>query len=177
MRVISGYLGGRVFAAPDSSRIHPMSEKVRGAIFATLGDVSGLRVLDLYSGSGALGIEAVSRGASEVLSIEVDPQAVRLINKNLIDLKINDKLRVINVRLEPWLKQKTKLFDLILADPPYDRVPTVLTLESISLLLKLEGLMVLSWPGNYELPQFKATNLLKIKNFNDAQVGFYRKQN
>ena len=174
MRVISGSLGKRVFAAPDSPRIHPMSEKVRGAIFSALGDISGLVVLDVYSGSGALGIEAVSRGADQVISIEADAKAAALIIKNLKELNISNRVSVINARIESWLDSDHTSFDLIIADPPYDRVPLTETLNSIASRLKSGCLLVLSWPGNHELPKIQNATLIKVRSFKDAQVGFYR---
>ena len=70
MRIISGVLGGRVFKAPNGNKTHPMSEKIRGAMFNSLGDISGLTVLDAFSGSGAVAIEAFSRGAEHVVAVD-----------------------------------------------------------------------------------------------------------
>jgi 16S rRNA (guanine966-N2)-methyltransferase len=153
-----------------------MSEKLRGAIFAALGDIVGLKVLDLYSGSGALGIEAISRGASIVLSIESDHRAAKTIMHNFSLLGISDEASVTNIRLESWLKREMALqhYDLILVDPPYDQIPTKKTLDTITTRLTDSGLLVLSWPGDLPLPKIKSVELIKSKSFNDAQVGFYR---
>ena len=75
MRVIAGWLGGRTFASPQGHRTHPMSDKIRGAIFSVLGDLNGLTVLDAFAGSGALAIEAISRGAEEAVAIDDDQGA------------------------------------------------------------------------------------------------------
>jgi 16S rRNA (guanine966-N2)-methyltransferase len=75
MRVIAGFLGGRNFDSPGGHRTHPMSDKVRGAVFGVLGDIKGLSVLDAFAGSGALSIEAVSRGAKYAVAIDVDKRA------------------------------------------------------------------------------------------------------
>ncbi len=71
MRVIAGWLGGQNFDSPKSNRVHPMSDKMRGAIFGVLGDIKGLTVLDAFSGSGALAIESISRGAKSAIAIDV----------------------------------------------------------------------------------------------------------
>ena len=73
MRVIAGRLGGRNFDSPKTQRTHPMSDKVRGALFNALGDLGGLTVLDAFAGSGACSLEAASRGATEVLAIDINP--------------------------------------------------------------------------------------------------------
>lgn len=93
MRVVAGRLGGRIFDSPRTHRTHPMSEKARGAIFNVLGDIAGLSVLDAYSGSGALAIEAVSRGAKSVLAIEVDVEAVKTIARNIENLQLGDRIK------------------------------------------------------------------------------------
>ena len=83
MRVVSGSLGGRLFDSPRTHRTHPMSEKARGALFNTLGDIHGLRILDAYAGSGAITIEAESRGAQHVTAIDIDVEAIRTIASNV----------------------------------------------------------------------------------------------
>jgi 16S rRNA (guanine(966)-N(2))-methyltransferase RsmD len=75
MRIIAGTLGGRTFESPHGRRTHPMSDKVRGSLFNTLGDIDGLTILDAFAGSGALAFEAISRGAEHVLAIEIDNRA------------------------------------------------------------------------------------------------------
>ena len=88
MRVVAGFLGGQIFESPHGHRTHPMSEKVRGAIFSALGDIKGLNVLDAFSGSGALAIEAISRGAKTATAVEVDKRAHQVIQDNLKKLNI-----------------------------------------------------------------------------------------
>jgi 16S rRNA (guanine966-N2)-methyltransferase len=83
MRIIAGRLGGRHFASPQGRRTHPMSDKMRGALFNALGDIDGLSVLDAFAGSGALAFEAVSRGAGHAVAIDVDKSAQRAIAENI----------------------------------------------------------------------------------------------
>ena len=175
MRVISGSLGGRVFDAPSSSKIHPMADKVRGSIFSSLGDISGLTVCDAYSGSGALAIEAISRGAKAVVAIESDHRAAKTIQTNLMTLGIKDSAKVIEQKIEVWLSYSADKFDVLLADPPYDHLPKDSTLADLASRLNKGGVMVLSWPGRHELPQLSGLTKLKTKSFNDASVGYYRK--
>lgn len=102
MRVIAGICGGRIFESPHGHRTHPMSEKMRGAIFASLGDLHDLNILDAFSGSGALGIEAVSRGAKSVISIEVDKRAHSIIEKNIKSLSLDEQIKSVRAYVNAW---------------------------------------------------------------------------
>lgn len=124
MRVIAGRLGGRNFQSPHGHRTHPMSDKMRGAIFGVLGDISGLNALDAFSGSGALAIEAISRGADSAVAIEVDKGAHSVITENFKSLGIDHQVKAVRAFAGAWsTRHQAQLFDLIFADPPYDNVP------------------------------------------------------
>src|SRR3990167_8850630 len=121
MRVIAGFLGGRVFESPHGHRTHPMSEKMRGAIFGVLGDIKQLRVLDVFSGSGAVAIEAISRGAKYAVAIDVDKKAYDIIKKNIISLGLTDRVKAVRAYFNAWsTRHQAQKFDIIFADPPYD---------------------------------------------------------
>src|SRR5580704_8750565 len=102
MRVIAGYLGGRSFNSPGGHRTHPMSDKVRGAIFGVLGDIKGLTVLDAFAGSGALAIEAISRGAKSAVAIEVDKRAHAIIVENIQALGLEARVKAIRAFAGAW---------------------------------------------------------------------------
>ncbi len=93
MRVVAGRFGGRRLAAPRGRGTRPTADRVREALFSMLGDVSRAQVLDLYAGSGALGIEALSRGARSALFVESDPRAVAVIRANLAELGAEGEVR------------------------------------------------------------------------------------
>ena len=118
MRVVAGAYKGRRLQAPRGPRTRPTADRVREALFSILGDVSGLHVLDLYAGSGALGIEALSRGAAAATFVERDPGAVAAIRHNLeavgsqAEVRRQDALR--------FLGAARGAFDLVFLDPPYD---------------------------------------------------------
>jgi 16S rRNA (guanine(966)-N(2))-methyltransferase RsmD len=123
MRVVAGELGGRRLVAPRGWRVRPTSDRVREAIFSALGDVEGARVLDLYCGTGALGIEAISRGAAHATLVDRDLRAA-LGNVRL--LKLNDRVDLVRADIVAWLKPRgtsgearAPAFDLIFVDPPY----------------------------------------------------------
>ena len=122
MRVTGGSLRGRELSAPKGRAIRPTSGKVRESIFSVIGPrVTGSRVLDLFCGVGTLGIEAMSRGASEAVFIETSPAALKFLERNLSTLGIRDSARVIKSDCRSFLMSGAhgEEFDLIFADPPY----------------------------------------------------------
>lgn len=119
MRIIGGSFKGRKLKEPSDEKIRPTSDKVKESLFNILGQrLDGLKVLDLFSGSGALGIEAASRGAEEVVFCDKDIKSVRLTEENLALIKSNFK--VINADCFTAVKMlENKKFDIIFCDPPY----------------------------------------------------------
>lgn len=175
MRVIAGFLGGRTFDSPGGHRTHPMSDKVRGALFGVLGDIKGLSVLDAFAGSGALAIEAVSRGASSAIAIDVDKRAHAVITKNITELGIPDRIKAVRAFAGAWsTRHQDQFFDLIFVDPPYDN-PPYRDLDSLPRHLKDEGTLVLSWPGNQKPCKFAGLSIVQNKDYGDAQLVFYQK--
>lgn len=176
MRVISGRLGGQNFEAPHGHRTHPMSEKVRGAIFGALGDINGLTVLDPFSGSGALAIEAISRGAEQAVAVEVDKGAHTIIQKNIDKLGINKQIKVVRAYANAWsTRHQIQKFDLIFLDPPYDKIP-FRDLNSMPRHLKNDGVLVLSWPAKADWYPFAGLELMQSKSYGDATLHFYKKK-
>jgi 16S rRNA (guanine966-N2)-methyltransferase len=174
MRVIAGSLGGRIFESPHGHRTHPMSEKMRGAIFGALGDIEGLTVFDPFTGSGALAIEAISRGAAQVTAIEVDPTAYRVAQKNMEDLGIEDTVKVTKAYAGAWsTRHQDTLFDIVLLDPPYDKIPWR-DLKRMPRHVAEDGVLVLSWPGNFDPLHFEGLEIVQHKNYGDSQLLFYK---
>ena len=118
MRIVAGEFKGRPLQAPKGVRTRPTADRVREALFSILGDVAGARVLDLYAGSGALGIEALSRGAASAVFVEKDPRAVAAIRRNLEGLGADAEIRRRDVI--GFLAAAEGRYDLVLIDPPYD---------------------------------------------------------
>lgn len=174
MRVISGSLGGRIFESPHGHRTHPMSEKMRGAIFGALGDITDLRVLDAFSGSGALAIEAISRGAGFAQAIEVDPGAAQIIRKNIEALGIDEQVKLTRAYASAWsTRHQAELFDIILLDPPYDKLP-FRDLVRMPRHLKADGVLVLSWPGRGDDYGFDELELVQKKDYGDSRLLFFK---
>jgi len=174
MRIIAGRLGGRQFESPRTQRTHPMSDKVRGALFNALGELHGLTVLDAFAGSGALSFEAVSRGAAHVLAIDIDSEAVKTIAKNIQMLDLTDMIDVRRKNISGWSRNnQNQQFDIVLADPPYDDIrPDVL--ERLTRHVTPRGIFILSWPGSEPIREFAGLEQISNKDYGDAQLVFYR---
>jgi 16S rRNA (guanine966-N2)-methyltransferase len=133
LRVIAGEYRGRRLHAPRGKATRPTSARVREALFSILGDLSGARVLDLYAGSGALGIEALSRGAASVVLVEHDRAALACIRGNLASIGASNQARVVPLRAAAALAALgAETFDLVLCDPPWQALET-----AVSVLEKL----------------------------------------
>jgi len=123
IRIIGGSARGRSLEGPEGLEFRPTTGRVKETIFSILGDkVAGARILDLFSGSGSLGIEALSRGAGEVSFVEHSGTGTALLKKNLAFCGFSDRGRVIRgdvFQIIPRLHQEGRRFDLIIADPPF----------------------------------------------------------
>ena len=174
MRIIAGRLGGRTFASPRGHRTHPMSDRVRGALFNTLGDITGLSVLDAFAGSGALSFEALSRGAAMATMIEPDKSAQRAIADNIAGLKIAEDTKLIRAKAQSWLATTDQRFDIVLLDPPYDDVNTAL-LKNLAARAKPDGTIVYSLPPDSGFQLAEPFELLSRKDYGDATLSFWRR--
>jgi 16S rRNA (guanine966-N2)-methyltransferase len=121
VRVVAGEFKGRRLHAPRGARTRPTADRVREAIFSMLSDVCGARVLDLYAGSGALGIEALSRGAKSALFVERDQRALGALRRNLDAVGASAEVRRQDVLR--FLARPEGTYDLVFCDPPYDVAP------------------------------------------------------
>ena len=174
MRIISGDMGGQQFDSPDNKKTHPMSDKIRGALFNSLGDISGLTFLDAFGGSGGISYEALSRGASRGVIVDLDRTAQQTIEKNLNKLSLTHRLHLERMSLNTWLENFSGSgFDVVFADPPYDNLQLAL-IERLCSHIKKNGIMVLSWPSKSTLPELAGLDLAKQKTYGDAQLAFYR---
>jgi 16S rRNA (guanine966-N2)-methyltransferase len=123
LRVIAGEAGGLRLRAPRGQRIRPTSDRVKESLFSALGDVEGAAVLDLYCGSGSLGIEALSRGSARAVLVDRAAPAVATARENLRTTGLADRARVVRGEVEAFVAAAPPAeapFDLVFLDPPYD---------------------------------------------------------
>ncbi|MBX3234703.1 MAG: 16S rRNA (guanine(966)-N(2))-methyltransferase RsmD [Nitrospiraceae bacterium] len=132
MRIIAGVHRGRRLQGPTGQAIRPTSDRVKEALFSILGQrTPDARVLDLYAGTGAIGIEALSRGATHVTFVEQDRQALRLLEANLRTCGMESHAQVCTCRVEQFFRRGTQWagpYDIVFCDPPYDLVPDLIEL-------------------------------------------------
>ena len=176
MRIISGKFGGRKLDAPDNTRTHPMSERVRNAMFNSLGNrIIDAHVLDAFAGTGSLGLEALSRGASNATFVEKDRIAQKIISNNIASLKVENTTSIIRSPLSSWVDNYNgDKFDIIFADPPYHD-PQFSTVSKLFDLLKPGGIMVLSHPGRGEEPTKTGVVVVDNRSYGNAFLTFYRR--
>ena len=172
VRIIAGRYGGRFIQAPPGNTTHPMGERVRSAMFNSLGEiVEGARVLDAFAGSGAVGLEALSRGTASVTFVERDRVAQRVLTENIQSLGADEQSIVINTTVANWLESMsvTEEFDLIFADPPYHK-PQFSTIPRLFGLLKPGGTMLLSHPGIGEVPIQNGIVVVDNRSYGEAHL-------
>ena len=158
MRVIAGSAKGRKLKTLEGLDVRPTTDKVKEAIFSAIQfDLPGAVVLDLFAGSGQLGIEALSRGAAECVFIDRRPDAVRLIQENLALCGFTDRARVKSGDALAYLKSGEK-FDLIFLDPPYETELLETAIAHIARhdLLNVHGMMIAEHPVDKVLPALSA---------------------
>ncbi len=173
MRIIAGLLKGRTFDSPAGHRTHPMSEKARGAIFNVLGDIEGLTFWDVFAGSGAIGFEAVSRGASSALLTDVSKDAKKTMLGNVSNLGLAGQVKVVGANASGWSDNNPEAkFDILIADPPYGDLQLTL-IQKLVRHLKTGGIFVLSVPPNTEV-NLPGLDEVLTKDYGDIILRFFK---
>ena len=175
MRVIAGELKGRRLVAPRGWKVRPTSDRVREAIFSALGDIEGAKVLDLYCGTGALAIEALSRGASLATLVDRDTRAAL---GNVQALGLADRADLVKADVPRWIGAGGKgETDLIFLDPPYklaDRLGQQLD-NHLPSLLSDDGRLVVESAARSPL-ELASLELLRHKRYGATDVAFYARK-
>jgi len=176
IRLISGKYGGRIIEGSATKRTHPMGERIRGALFNIIGsEIEGALVLDAFAGSGSLGLEALSRGATHTTFIERDRVAQNVITNNINTLGLAEVTKLVKAPVASWQNTASEEFDIIFADPPYHDLQ-LSTAMKLTKLLKPNGLMVLSYTGRGEVPTELGVVVVDNRSYGDAVLAFYRKE-
>lgn len=175
MRIIGGRLGGRTLIAPRGRRTRPTPERVREALFSILGSVEGLRVLDLFAGSGALGLEAVSRGAAELTLVDSARGAIDAIRRNVTSLEVEAEVR--HQTALGFLEQardQRRVYDLVFLDPPYGealRLAPALS-QALAPVLGL-GASVVFESDRRAPPEFEPLRRVDERRYGDTLIQIY----
>jgi 16S rRNA (guanine966-N2)-methyltransferase len=180
MRVIAGRAGGIRLVSPKAG-VRPTMDRVKAAIFSSLGEmVIGARVLDLFAGTGALGIEALSRGAESVLFVDEARQSIAAIETNLAKTEYRGRIR--NADVFRFLKNtgnSDEQFRIIFADPPYEKMKSgerytdkLLSDPTLPTLLEPNGTFVLEKRPDEEIPDMKLWQLIRKKKYGATEVLF-----
>jgi 16S rRNA (guanine(966)-N(2))-methyltransferase RsmD len=176
LRIIAGSLGGRRLVAPRGLATRPTSDRVREALFSALGEISGARVLDLFAGTGALGLEALSRGAARATFVDNARPALQALRENIAALDVGDRATVV---AEPALRAVGSLagpFDLVFIDPPYaalDAVPPLVATLDRALLPG--ATVVLEHASRDPQPRLGELEGKPARVYGDTALSIYRK--
>lgn len=174
MRIIAGKFKSRIIKNPRGYRTHPMSERIRGALFNVIGDIEGQTFLDAFAGSGAIAIEALSRGAVGVHAVEINADSYEVLQANRDLVTDSEELQVYRANIKTWLKNQDRLFDIVVADPPYDNV-SMNALDVVANYVEIGGLLIVSLPPA-EHAKFKGFDKLDEKRYGNAKLVFYRRK-
>ena len=181
MRIIGGTAGGRYIKIPKSLPVVPSAGKVKMALFEILKyEIGGARVLDLYGGSGNLGLEAVSRGAAKAVFSDNEPDCIKTIKENAALLGFSSQVECYLTDAERAVEQLEKAgekFDIIIIDPPYLSGQVSLILKSLEShdILGNEGVMVFKRDSKDEVPEIPAFEKVKEKRYGGTYLTFLRK--
>lgn len=174
MRVVAGELRGRKLVAPAGDATRPTADRVREALFSILGDISGLRVLDLYAGSGALGIEALSRGAAAAVFVDSSQAAVTAIRRNLSELGLEAPVQRRDALAYLATAAGGDPYDLVFADPPYDSAVRLAPELAELLPPVLAEDAVIVTESNKRAPLELPFPLLRDRSYGDTRIAVHR---
>lgn len=178
MRVITGKYRGRTLKGPDHSGLRPTADRVKEALFNILGArINDADVLDLFAGTGSIGIEALSRGANSVVFADANRLSIKLLHENLKILSADEKVRVCQTTaaqcIEILAKEKAG-FDLIFLDPPFDEglLPDIMAKISRNCLLRADGILIVEHPGKLAISGDGFTGFL-TRSYGDIGLSFF----
>ena len=177
MRVIAGTARSRRLRTLQGEAVRPTADRVREAVFSVIQfDIQGRRVLDLFAGSGAMGIEALSRGAKSAAFVDVSPQAVEVVRENLETVGLAQKTTVHKGDFERFLAMNGETFDIIFLDPPYRKNLIPKALPLLADRLSDHGMVICEYATDEQVPENSgALNAVKTYRYGKTMVTIYRK--
>ncbi len=179
MRIIAGRFKRRVLLAPPGIETRPTTDQTREAIYNLVCarmDLDDVRVLDLFCGTGALGLEAVSRGASHLVGVESNAKSIQVARQNALSLDADLNVQFFKADVHKWIKsQNTGQFQLILADPPYGHLGLEPLIDGIIELLSTDGLFVLEHDRSNSFEEH--TRFMVTRSYGKSAVTIFSNQN
>jgi 16S rRNA (guanine966-N2)-methyltransferase len=179
MRIIAGIRRGHKLVEPEGMAVRPTTDRVKESMFNLLMPyLPDSRVLDLFSGSGALACEAVSRGAREAVCVDQDKRSVEVIRKNRDSLHFEQQIQIIHQSAEAYLKSADGMFDLILLDPPYNQGLIKPVLKAIVRQERLaeDGVVLLESDSTDDRPEVDGLSVIKQRRYGRTYVTVYKKE-
>jgi len=183
MRIIGGEFKGRKIEYPEFKTVRPTKDRIREAVFNMIAEwVPGARVLDLFAGSGAYGLESLSRGALELVLVDNDARCAEVIEKNVSTLKIKNKAKVLTddvFEAIPILSNSKERFDIVFADPPFNKEMAKKTLITINHydILNRPSLLILEHSRNEAVPEEEGSAIIsRQKTYKDILISLYIKR-
>ena len=172
MRIIAGKYKGLILEKIKIDTIRPTMDRSKESLFNIIqNEIIDADFLDLFSGSGNIGIEAISRGANSVCCVEKNQEAIRIINKNIS--KINDNIEIYKNDVESFLLKTKKSYDIIFMDPPYnyevDKIKNNINIIKENNLLKENGMIIVEYGK-----EIKLENLIKVKKYGKSYFMFLK---
>lgn len=178
MRVITGTARGRVLRTLEGEDVRPTTDRVKEAVFSIIQfEIEGRRVLDLFAGSGQLGIEALSRGADSTTFVDMSKDSLATVKYNLEHTKLGDRAKVIQTDALSFLKLTKDRFDIVFIDPPYASSLVADSMKLLSDAVADGGCTVCETPVDSELPEsFGELKLYRSYRYGKIKITVYRKE-
>ena len=169
IKIIAGRYKGRKLLQVPKTNVRPTQAVVRKSMFDILGNLEGFSVLDLYAGVGTLGIESMSRGATQLISVEKDKFTYKVLNENLDMICNKDETFTYNMDVKQFLKFNNRTFDLIMADPPYNTDMYGYLNDELKTILNPGGILCIEMKKKTIQDES-----IRIRNFGRTQLTFWR---
>ncbi len=177
MRVITGSARGMTLKTLEGETTRPTTEKVKEAVFSAIQfEIEGRRVLDLFTGSGQMGIEALSRGAENAVFVDADKNAIKIVRENVEKTGMTDRAQIVQMDAFSFLRMNIKKFDIVFLDPPYSTGALEKALEEVADFVAGGGNVICEHPYGDELPEsLGELKVYRAYKYGKTAVTIYRK--
>ena len=177
MRVITGIARGKLLKTLEGNDVRPTSQKVKEGVFSAIQfDIEGRRVLDLFAGSGQLGLEALSRGAKNAVFVDSSNASIKIIKQNIETTGLSENAKVVMADYATFTACSRDTFDIVFLDPPYQKGLLLPALKSVLPLMSDYGIIVCEYPPEVEIPQsIGGFSVYRTYRYGKINVSVYRK--